>query len=85
VGIEGDYVDPLARAVARFDFLATVMGDKYVVDRENFAVVNDGFIIANAGHFNVGINIPSSKEHPIAAHRESDNLSTGTRQFQPGG
>jgi adenosylhomocysteinase len=83
--VEGDYVDPFAQAVARSDFLATVTGDKYVVDRENFAVMNDGFIIANAGHFNVGINIPSLKEHPIAAHRESDNLSAGTRQFQPGG
>ena len=83
--MEGDYVDPFARAVARSDFVATVTVDNHVVDRENFAIMNDGFIIANAGQFNVGINIPSLKEHPIAAHRESDNLSAGTRQFQPGG
>ena len=57
--MDGYDVEPLARAVARSDFVVTVTGDKHVLDREHFAVMKDGCVIANAGHFNVEINIPA--------------------------
>jgi adenosylhomocysteinase len=36
-----------------------VTGDINVIDEHHFAVMKDGAIVANSGHFNVEINIPS--------------------------
>ncbi|MYB77424.1 MAG: adenosylhomocysteinase, partial [Chloroflexi bacterium] len=37
-------------------------GNAHVLDREHFAVMKDGAIVANAGHFNVEINIPALRD-----------------------
>jgi adenosylhomocysteinase len=60
--MDGFDVEPLAQAVARSDFVVTVTGDKHVLDREHFEAMKDGCVIANAGHFNVEINIPALEE-----------------------
>jgi adenosylhomocysteinase len=57
--MDGFEVMPLAEAAARSDFIATVTGDKHVLDRRHFEVMKDGCVIANAGHFNVEINLPA--------------------------
>ena len=57
--MDGFAVMPLVEAAARSDFIVTVTGDKHVIDRQHFAVMKDGCVIANAGHFNVEINIPA--------------------------
>jgi adenosylhomocysteinase len=57
--MEGFEVMPLAEAAARSDFIVTVTGDKHVLDRRHFEVMKDGCVIANAGHFNVEINLPA--------------------------
>jgi len=41
------------------DILCTVTGDINVIDKKHFEVMKDGAIVANSGHFNVEINIPS--------------------------
>lgn len=56
--MDGYQVMPLLEAAARSDFMLTVTGDKQVIDRAHFEVMKDGCVIANAGHFNVEINLP---------------------------
>jgi adenosylhomocysteinase len=41
------------------DIFCTVTGDINVLDKKHFEVMKDGAIVANSGHFNVEINIPS--------------------------
>ena len=36
-----------------------VTGDINVIDKQHFEMMKDGAIVANSGHFNVEINIPS--------------------------
>jgi adenosylhomocysteinase len=57
--MDGFEVMPLTAAAARSDFIVTVTGDKHVLDRRHFEVIKDGCVIANAGHFNVEINLPA--------------------------
>jgi len=67
--MDGFDVMPLAQAAARSDFIVTVTGDKHVIDREHFAVMKDGCVIANAGHFNVEINIPALEALAVERQR----------------
>lgn len=55
--MDGYDVLPLREAAARSDFIITATGDKHVVDLDHMQVMKDGCILANAGHFNVEINI----------------------------
>ena len=43
----------------RGDLFVTLTGNKSVVRREHFAMMKDGAIVANSGHFNVEIDIPA--------------------------
>ena len=57
--MDGFRVMPMAEAARVGDIFCTVTGDVNVLDKEDFAVMKDGAIISNSGHFNVEINIPS--------------------------
>ena len=57
--MDGYRVMPMAEAVRHADFVVTATGDKNVLDGEDFAVMKDGCIVANSGHFNVEIDIPA--------------------------
>jgi adenosylhomocysteinase len=57
--MDGFEVMPLIEAASCSDFIVTVTGDKHVLDGGHFDVIKDGCVIANAGHFNVEINIPA--------------------------
>jgi adenosylhomocysteinase len=57
--MDGLQVMPLKTAARIGDIFVTVTGDKHVIDRPHFAVMKDGAILANSGHFNVEINIPA--------------------------
>lgn len=67
--MDGFRVMPLTEAAACSDFLVTATGDKHVVDGAHFAVMKDGCVLANSGHFNVEINIPALEG--LAAERHS--------------
>jgi adenosylhomocysteinase len=54
-----DGVMPMAEAARQADFIVTATGDKSVIDGEDFAVMKDGCIVSNSGHFNVEIDIPA--------------------------
>lgn len=57
--MDGYRVMPLIEAARIADFIVTATGDKHVVDAEHLAVAKDGCVLANAGHFNVEINLPA--------------------------
>jgi len=63
--MDGYRVMPMIDAVKIGDFFCTVTGDMNVIDRHHFEVMKDGAIVANSGHFNVEINIPSLEEMAI--------------------
>jgi adenosylhomocysteinase len=57
--MDGFRVMPLRDAVGISNLVVTATGDKNVVDREHLLVMKNGCIMANAGHFDVEINIPA--------------------------
>ncbi|HSW57007.1 MAG TPA: adenosylhomocysteinase [Dehalococcoidales bacterium] len=57
--MDGYQVMPMKDAAREGDIFITLTGNINVVDKEDFLVMKDGAIMANSGHFNVEINIPS--------------------------
>lgn len=59
---DGFRVMPMAEAAKEGDIFVTVTGCKDVITKEHFEVMKNGAILANAGHFDVEINIPELNE-----------------------
>jgi adenosylhomocysteinase len=57
--MDGFEVMPIAEAASVGDVFVTVTGDKAVLTRRHFVRMKDGAIVANAGHFNVEIDVPA--------------------------
>lgn len=55
--MDGFRVMPMAEAAKVGNLFITVTGNKHVLGREHFEVMPDGAILANAGHFNVEIDV----------------------------
>jgi adenosylhomocysteinase len=82
--MDGFRVMPMAEAASISDFIVTATGDKHVVDAHHFSVMKDGCMIANAGHFNVEINIPVLEAMAVGKHKprpfiEEFELTDGRR------
>jgi len=67
--MDGYRVMPLIEAAKESDFILTVSGDKHVIDKPHMEVMKDGCVLANAGHFNVEINIPALEAMSTEKHR----------------
>jgi len=63
--MEGFSVMPLSLAVKLADIIVTSTGDINVVSKKHFLSMKDGAILANSGHFNVEIDIPSLEKISI--------------------
>jgi adenosylhomocysteinase len=57
--MDGFQVMPIAEAAKVGNIFVTVTGDINVIRKEHFAVMKDGAIVCNSGHFNVEIDIPA--------------------------
>jgi adenosylhomocysteinase len=57
--MEGYQVMPMLEAAKIGDIFITVTGDRSIIDKAHFEVMKDGAILANSGHFDVEINIPT--------------------------
>jgi len=57
--MDGCQVMPMAQAALLGDVFITVTGDKHVIGKDTIPLLKDGTILANSGHFNVEIDIPS--------------------------
>lgn len=57
--MDGFRVLPMAEAAREGDLFITATGNIHVLDQPHFMAMKDGAIMANAGHFNVEINLPA--------------------------
>ena len=84
--MDGFMVMPLVSAVKLANIIVTVTGDINVINKKHFSLMKDGVILANAGHFNVEIDIPSLEKLSIKKRRIRDfvdeyELSDGRRIY----
>jgi adenosylhomocysteinase len=82
--MDGYQVMPMLKAAKLGDFFCTVTGDIRVLRKEHFAVMKDGAVICNSGHFNVEIDLESLVEmsegkRQIRENVEEYRLSNGKR------
>jgi len=70
--MEGYRVMPMAEAARIGDIFVTVTGDKDVIRREHMAVMKDGAVVANSGHFDVEIDKEGLEELSTSKRRIRD-------------
>lgn len=68
--MEGFSVMPAIEAAERGDVFVTVTGSRGVLRGEHFAHMKDGAILANAGHFDVEIDLPELRAAAKGGVRE---------------
>jgi len=84
--MDGYQVMPIAEAAEIGDIFVTVTGDKSVIRREHFAVIKDGAVLANSGHFDVEIDLTdlrdiSTSVRTIRSNLEAYHLEDGRQLF----
>ena len=72
--MDGFRVMPLIKAAPLGDIFVTATGDINVIDRRHMELMKDGAILANAGHFNVEINLKALEELSVSKRRIRPNL-----------
>lgn len=72
--MDGYEVGSLAEISPKSDFIVTVTGNKHAVDSPHFEVMKNGCVVANAGHFNVEINIPALESMAVKKLRPRPNV-----------
>jgi adenosylhomocysteinase len=80
--MEGFEVMPALAAAERGDVFITVTGMRRVLTRAHFERMKDGAVLANAGHFDVEIDVPALHELATGDPREVRPL---VEQFDVGG
>ncbi len=68
--MSGYEVMPSLAAAARGDVFITVTGSRAVLRREHFELMKDGALLANAGHFDVEIDLPELRALATAGVRQ---------------
>jgi adenosylhomocysteinase len=64
--MEGFEVMPALEAAVRGDVFVTVTGSRAVLRREHFERMKDGAVLANAGHFDVEIDLGALRDMAVA-------------------
>jgi adenosylhomocysteinase len=83
--MDGFRVMPMHQAVREADIIIAVTGNHTVVGAEHFADLKDGAVLANAGHFNVEIDVAALEALAVTktqprTHVTSYHMADG-RQF----
>ncbi|MFI6476940.1 adenosylhomocysteinase [Nonomuraea sp. NPDC050663] len=66
--LHGYEVKPMEEAARTGDVFVTVTGNRDVIRREHLEVMKDGAILANAGHFDVEIDVRALEELAVEVH-----------------
>ncbi|MFI0357235.1 adenosylhomocysteinase [Actinomadura sp. 9N407] len=66
--LQGFTVQPMAEAAPRGDVFITVTGNRDVITPEHFAVMKDGAILANSGHFDIEIDVRGLAELAVGVN-----------------
>jgi len=76
--MQGYRVMPMAEAAKVGDIFITVTGNRTVIAAEHFQVLKDGAILANAGHFDIEIDVEwlekNSQKNPKIRHQTDEYL-----------
>jgi len=67
--LDGHRVLPMAQAAALGDVFLTTTGDRDVLTAEHFPLMKDGAVLANAGHFDVEVDVEGLLAGSVAVHR----------------
>jgi adenosylhomocysteinase len=76
--MDGYEVLPMEQAARLGDVFCTLTGDINVIREEHFVLMKDGAILANSGHFNVEIDIPSLERISTARRQIRDAVEEFT-------
>ena len=57
--MDGFTVLPMLEAARQGEIFVTVTGNIHIIRREHFAIMRDGAVVCNSGHFNVELDIPA--------------------------
>lgn len=83
--LEGFSVAPVGEAIAHADFVVTATGCLHAVGYEDLLRAKDGAVLANAGHFDVEIDVRALRERAQARrardHVEEFTLPSGRRVY----
>ncbi|GBD28474.1 Adenosylhomocysteinase [bacterium HR31] len=84
--MDGFPVVPMAEAARRGEVFVTVTGNRDVIRREHFEVMRDGAVLANAGHFDVEIDVAglralSTRTRRVREHVEEFAFPDGRRLY----
>ena len=58
------------------DVIVSVTGNMHALDKKHFDVMKDGVVLANAGHFDVEINLEALKQESAEVHRVRDHVES---------
>ena len=76
--MQGYRVMPMAEAAKVGDIFITVTGNRTVIAAEHFQLMKDGAILANAGHFDIEIDVEwlekNSQKNPKIRHQTDEYL-----------
>ncbi|MCR4648751.1 MAG: adenosylhomocysteinase [Lachnospiraceae bacterium] len=72
--MDGFDVMPMKEAAKVGDFFITVTGCNKVIDEEDFAVIKDGAIMCNAGHFDCEIDMAWLKANAVESKEMRKNI-----------
>src|SRR6056297_58719 len=76
--MEGYDVKPMDEAAAEGDVFITTTGNRDVVTREHFEQMQDGVLLANAGHFDVEVNLDQLSDMAVAEREARE----GVREYE---
>ena len=72
--MEGYEVLPMAEAASEGDVFITTTGNRDIIVEEHFKAMDDGTILANAGHFNVEVDVDALSEMAVAVDQPREGI-----------
>ena len=72
--MEGYDVMPMAEAAAVGDVFLTTTGNRDVITREHFERMDDGVLLANAGHFDIEIDLDALDDLAVDRYEARDGV-----------
>ncbi|RLM49271.1 adenosylhomocysteinase [Halorubrum sp. Atlit-28R] len=72
--MEGYEVLPMAEAAKKGDVFITTTGNRDVITREHFEAMDDGVLLANAGHFDVEVNLEDLDDLAVDRYEVRDGV-----------
>ncbi|WP_224448120.1 adenosylhomocysteinase [Haloprofundus salilacus] len=72
--MEGYEVLPMAEAAEKADVVLTTTGNRDVVTREHFERMKDGVLLANAGHFDIEVNLDDLDDLAVDRYEARDGV-----------